>query len=86
MSNATDTEDRIRQGFADLLDRPRADGAEDPDKAAKANAAALERERARVRAEYLHHGIEPPSPLALSITARRELGLLPVDQPQEAAE
>ena len=74
MSNATDIEERVNAGFAALLERLREARQVDPDEKAKANAAALEREQARVRAEYLHLGLEPPSPLALSITARRELG------------
>lgn len=55
------------------------------------NAAELSRQQARVRAEYAEQGLTPPSPLALSITARRELGIgiaaPPSDQPaREAAE
>jgi len=46
---------------------------EDPAAAARANAAALERQQARVRAEYAEQGLTPPSPLALSITARRDM-------------
>lgn len=51
------------------------------------NAAELARQQARVRAEYIDAGLPPPaSPLALSITARRELGI-GIDQPaREAAE
>jgi len=75
VSNATDIEERVNAGFAALLERLReATRVDDPDLQAKANAAALEREQARVRAEYLHLGLEPPSPFALSITARREMG------------
>lgn len=37
------------------------------------NAAELARQQARVRAEYAEQGLEPPSPLALSITARRDM-------------
>jgi len=74
VSNATDTYDRVTAGFAALLERLREATQVDPDLQAKANAAALEREQARVRAEYLHLGLEPPSPLALSITTRRGLG------------
>jgi len=74
VSNATDIEERVNAGFADLLERLRKATQVDPDLQAKANAAALEREQARVRAEYLHLGLEPPSPLALSITTRRQMG------------
>jgi len=74
VSNATDIEERVNAGFAALLERLREATQVDPDLQAKANAAALEREQARVRAEYLHLGLEPPSPLALSITARRQMG------------
>ena len=84
MSNATDIEERVNAGFAALLERLREATQIDPDAQAKANAAALEREQARVRAEYLHLGLEPPSPLALSVTARRELGL--IAEQAEAAE
>jgi len=74
VSNATDIEERVNAGFAALLERLREATQVDPDLQAKANAAAREREQARVRAEYLHLGLEPPSPFALSITARREMG------------
>jgi len=74
----------VTAGFAALLERLREATQVDPDLQAKANAAALEREQARVRAEYLHLGLEPPSPLALSITARRQMGHL-IDH-AEAAE
>jgi len=74
VSNATDIEERVNAGFVALLERLREATRVDPDLQAKANAAALEREQARVRAEYLHLGLEPPSPLALSVTARRALG------------
>ena len=84
MSNATDIHDRVTAAFAALLERLREATQVDPDLQAKANAAALEREQARVRAEYLHLGLEPPSPLALSITARRQMGHL-IDH-AEAAE
>jgi hypothetical protein len=43
-----------------------------PDEKAGENAAAMEREQARVRAEYAHHGLTPPaSKFALSVAARR---------------
>jgi hypothetical protein len=53
------------------------------------NAKELERQQARVRAEYIDAGMTPPaSPLALSITARRDMAQrADVDQPaREAAE
>jgi hypothetical protein len=87
VSNATDIDERIRTGFAELLERLRGATSDDPGKAAKANAAALEREQNRVWREYAEQGLIPPSPLALSITARLELGLAIIDQPtHEAAE
>lgn len=49
------------------------------------NKTEMELQQARVRAEYAEHGLNPPSPLALSMTARRELGLLPPKR-AEAAE
>jgi hypothetical protein len=48
------------------------------------NAADLSRQQARVRAEYAEQGLVPPSPLALSITARRDMAQR--EQPSEAAE
>jgi hypothetical protein len=42
-----------------------------PDQKAEENRTALEREQARVRAEYEEMGIKPPSKLALSPTALR---------------
>lgn len=71
--NATDTEERIKAGFAELLAQLQGEALPNPGARAKANAAALEREQARVRAEYLHHGLEAPSPWALSLTAIKEL-------------
>lgn len=58
------------------------------------NASELARQQARVRAEYAEQGLTPPSPLALSITARRAMAQvdderrhqLPVDQRNEPAE
>lgn len=41
--------------------------------------------QARVRREYAAIGQEPPSPLALSITARRELGISPPASEESAA-
>jgi hypothetical protein len=95
VSNATETEERVNAGFAALLEELRAIDAPRPEDAAKATAAALERAQARVRHEYAEHDLVPPSPFALSITARRVMaeldaernGKLPVDQPaREAAE
>lgn len=55
---------------------------------AQQNSAELARQQARVRAEYAHLGLEPPSALALSVTARKELGIgvEPATQQREAAE
>lgn len=87
MSNATEIEERVNAGFAELSATLRAGLVDAPDKSARLNAEALEREQARVRAEYLHLGIEPPSPLALSITARRDMALRDeTNQPAQAAE
>lgn len=80
MANATDTRDRIMAGFAELQARLSAPEGADAKRKAERDVEAREREQARVRAEYLNLGIEPPSPLALSITARRELGY-PVPEP-----
>jgi hypothetical protein len=44
-----------------------------PDQKAEENRTALEREQARVRAEYEEMGIKPPSKLALSPTALRTI-------------
>lgn len=55
------------------------------EKRSRDNADALAREQARVREEYAALGRSPPSPLALSITARRELGI-GVETTTEAAE
>lgn len=85
MSNATDSYERVVQGFADLLGRLR--GVDDDDairRRIRLNTAAREREMNRVWREYRELGLEPPSDLALSVTARRDrnIGI----QYQEAAE
>jgi hypothetical protein len=86
VSNATDSDERVKAGFAALLQELKGDSLPDPDDAKRANQRALEREQARARAEYIEQGLAMPSPLALSITARRELGLMPDQPSQEAAE
>jgi hypothetical protein len=51
------------------------------------NNAELARQQSRVAAEYAAAGMAPPSPLALSLTARRDMqerGILPADAYQEA--
>lgn len=53
------------------------------------NAAELARQQDRVRAEYAAKGLTPPSPLALSITARKDMqerDLLPAGAHEEAGE
>lgn len=81
--NATDTEDRIRHGFAELLDRLRANVPVDPIPTnTRPEVPALERERNRVWREYAEVGLIPPSEHALSITALDDLGLpLPTKEP-----
>jgi single-stranded DNA-specific DHH superfamily exonuclease len=77
---------RINQGFKELLDLLRAP--ERPDIAAiiKANTLARQTAQERVRREYAAYGIEPPCYLALSMTARRELGIgIVYVQPEEEA-
>ena len=89
MSNATDTYDRIKQGFDDLLQLLRSgDERQDSSKRIKANTKAREAAGKRVWSEFAELGIAPPSDLALSITARSELGYQLPAQPagEEAAE
>ena len=76
MANATDTRDAVIQGFEELIaSLEESQGWVSAERAAEIAQAARQRAEARVRAEYLHLGLEPPSPLALSITALMELGL-----------
>lgn len=96
MSNATDSYERVMAGFADLLVRLRnVDEDGDTARRIRLNTAARERELSRVRKEYEACGMEPPSDVALSITARRVMAevdaernqTLSVDNPHsEAAE
>lgn len=87
MSNATDTHERIVQGFADLLQLLKSgDERDDTSKRIKSNTEARQRAGNRVWNEYGQLGLMPPSDLALSITARRELGLpLPAPPAEETA-
>lgn len=55
-----------------------------PEQKAEETAKAMEREQARVRAEYAQHGLVPPSNLALSMTARRLMA--EQDEVRQAAE
>lgn len=55
-----------------------------PEDKAEESAKAMEREQARVRAEYEHHGLTPPSKFALSMTARRLMA--EQDELRQAAE
>lgn len=90
--NATDARDYVRAGFAELLQRL-CEGTEDERAAAEIkrreqNQRALKAAQCRVIREYLDNGLPPPaSPYALSITARRELGIgIDTDQPPERRE
>lgn len=86
-------EERLRVGArlmdlsADLKCADRGEDAEGLRVKAQQNSDELSRQQARVRAEYAALGMAPPSPLALSITARRDRGYH-IDQPpkREAAE
>lgn len=76
MSNATDSYDRVMQGFADLLGRLRnVDEDGDTARRIRLNTVAREAAIARVRREYAAYGLQPPSDLALSITARIDRGI-----------
>ena len=96
MSNATDSYDRVVAGFADLLQRlENVDEDAEIRKRIRLNTEARERAINRVWKEYAEVGMEPPSELALSLTARRVMAevdaernrTLAVDQPiTEAAE
>lgn len=82
--SATDIEERINAGFAELLKRLCVDVAPDYRKTIRSNTAAREAAIGRVQREYAELGLVPPCEFALSITARRELGYpLPI---AEAAE
>lgn len=67
---------RIAKGFKDLLEelaeRERPD---DIPKRIRANTEARQAAQERVRREYAAYGIETPSDLALSMIARKELGI-----------
>lgn len=74
--NATDTREYIIQGFKDLIARlEEGDERASVSRRIRLNTAARERAIARVEREYRELGLEPPSDVALSITARRELGI-----------
>jgi hypothetical protein len=72
-----DEQDRIARGFAELSARLEAgaDAETTAKQKAEANRVALEQAQARVRREYAAFGVAPPSPLALSITARKAMGM-----------
>jgi hypothetical protein len=78
---------RINKGFEDLLSLLRKDGEhEDVGARIRANTAAREAAQNRVWDEYGALGLMPPSELALSVTARRELGIgIVYVQPEEEA-
>jgi len=94
LSNATDSYDRVMSGFADLLVRLRnVDEDADTARRIRLNTQARESALNRVWKEYSALGLEPPSDLALSITARLDRGIgIPIsretDQPiiERAAE
>jgi hypothetical protein len=67
------TMDQLKSRFGENWGLNRLENDKTPDEKSEENLAALERERARVRAEYEHLGIAPPSKLALSPTAIREI-------------
>ena len=76
---------RISKGFEDLLSILRKED-ENVSARIRVNTAAREAAIERVRLEYAAYGIRPPSDLALSMTARKELmiGIVYV-QPEEQA-
>lgn len=74
--NATDQREYIVKGFRDLIERlERGDKDSESARRIRTNTAAREAAIDRVRNEYAFEGLEPPSDLALSITARREFGI-----------
>ena len=86
MRNATDTRDYIVQGFKDLRARlDHEDEAAEISKRIRLNTAAREQALNRVRMEYRQLGIDPPSDLALSITARREMAAIDAERNKELA-
>jgi hypothetical protein len=80
--NATDTHERVVEGFKELSALLREDTAADPKKVEDANQIARTAAQERVRAEYDAAGIAQPHEYALSITARRELGY-PISKPEQ---
>lgn len=79
---------RIVQGFKCLLEDLRElDSPNQVGRRIRANTEAREAAIERVRLEYARYGIEPPSELALSITARKELniGIVYVNPEERAA-
>lgn len=83
----TGSEERMRQGFAELLEKLRIRDAPDYRKTIRANTAAREAAQARVVREYAEARLEPPEDLslALSLTAIYELGYrVPIDHPAGA--
>lgn len=78
---------RINKGFEDLLAELRGlDNPDDVGKRIRANTEARQAAQERVRREYAAYGIKAPSDLALSMTARKELGIgIIYVQPEEEA-
>lgn len=78
---------RVIQGFKVLLEELRdLERPDDTSKRIRANTEAREAAQGRVRQEYAAYGLEPPSDLALSITARIELGIgIVYEQGEQAA-
>ena len=78
---------RIVKGFKDLLEELREmERPDDVSKRIRANTEARQAAQERVRLEYAAYGVEPPSDLALSVTARREfnIGIVYVEQGEAA--
>jgi len=64
---------QLKERFGENWGLPALGNIKTPDEKAEENAEALERERARVRAEYEKLGLTAPSKWALSPTALREI-------------
>lgn len=67
--------DRVRASLADAKARIGSADRDDIERQAKLAADQISAAKARVRMEYRLLGLDPPSECALSITARRELGM-----------
>jgi hypothetical protein len=67
------TLDQLREKFGGNWGLRRSEKEKAPEINVEENRAEMERQQARVRAEYEHLGMQPPSRLALSPTALREM-------------